>query len=53
MLAWVSTGFPVLSSTNSDTRTGDMSLLGASALSGTEISSTVGEEGEDEEDEEE
>ena len=30
-----------------------MSLLGASSLSRTEISSTVGEEGEDEEDEEE
>ena len=52
-LAWVSTGFTVLSSTNSDTGTGEMSLLGASSLSRTEISSTVGEESEDEEDEEE
>ena len=52
-LAWVSTGFPVLSSTNSDTGTGEMSLLGASSLSRTEISCTVGEGGEDEEDEEE
>ena len=53
LLAWVSSGFPDLSSTNSDTGTGEMSLLGASSLSRTEISSTVGEEGEDEEDEEE
>ena len=52
-LALVSTGFPVLSSTNSDTGTGEMSLLGASSFSRTEISPTVGEEGEDEEDEEE
>ena len=52
-LAWVSTGSPVLSSTNLDTGTGEMSLLGASSLSRTEISSTVSEEGEDEEDEEE
>ena len=44
-LAWVSTGFPVLSSTNSDTGTGEMSLLGASSLSRTDISPTVGEEG--------
>ena len=52
-LAWVSTGSPVLSSTNSDTGTGEMSLLSASSLSRTDISPTVGEEGEDEEDEEE
>ena len=52
-LAWVSTGSPVLSSTNSDTGTGEMSLLGASSLSRTDISPTVVEEGEDEEDEEE
>ena len=52
-MAWVSTGFLVLSSTNSDTGTGEMSLLGASSLSRTDISPTVGEEGEDEEDEEE
>ena len=52
-LAWVSTDFPVLSSTNSVTGTGEMSLSGASSLSRTEISPTVGEEGEDEEDEEE
>ena len=45
-------GFPDLSSTNSDTGTGEMSLSGASSLSRTEISSTVGEKGEDEEDEE-
>ena len=43
-------GFPQVSP---DTGTGEMSLLGASSLSRTEISSTVGEEGEDEEDEEE
>ena len=53
LLAWVSSSFTDLSSTNSDTGTGEMSLLGASSLSRTEISSTVGEEGEDEEDEEE
>ena len=52
-LAWISSGFPYPSSTNSDTGTGEMSLLGASALSRTRISPTVGEEGEDEEDEEE
>ena len=46
-------GSPVLSSTNSDTGTGEMSLLGASSLSRTNISPTEGEEGEDEEDEEE
>ena len=49
LLAWVSSGCPDLPSTNSDTGTGEMSLLGASSLSRTEISSTVGEEGEDEE----
>ena len=53
LLAWISSGFPDLSSTNSDTGTGEMSLLGASSLSRTDISPTVGEEGEDEEDEEE
>ena len=52
-LAWISAGFPDLSSINSDTGTGEMSLLGASSLSRTGISPTVGEEGEDEEDEEE
>ena len=52
-LAWVFTGSSVLSSTKSDTGTGEMSLLGASSLSRTGISPTVGEEGEDEEDEEE
>ena len=52
-LAWFSTGSPVLSSSNSDTGTGEMSLLDASSLSRTEISSTVGEEGEAEEDDEE
>ena len=52
-LAWVSSGFPDLSSTNSDTGTGEISLLGASSFSRTDISPTVGEEGEDEEDEEE
>ena len=52
-LAWISSGFPELSSTNLDTGTGEMSLLGASSLSRTGISPTVGEEGEDEEDEEE
>ena len=52
-LAWISSGFPDLSSTNSDIGTGEMSLLGASSLSRTGISPTAGEEGEDEEDEEE
>ena len=52
-LAWISSGFPDLSSTNSDTGTGEMSRSGASSLSRTEISPTVGEEGEDEEEEEE
>ena len=47
-LAWISSGFPHLSSTNTDTGTGEMSLLGASSLSRTGISPTVGEEGEDE-----
>ena len=36
-LAWVSTGFSVLSSTNSDTGTGEMSLLITSSLSRTDI----------------
>ena len=53
MLAWVSSGFTDRSSTNSDTSTGEMSLLDASSLSRPEISPTVGEEGVDEEDEEE
>ena len=53
LLAWVSTGFPVLSSTELDTGTGEMSLLIASSRSRTGISPTVGEEGEDEEDDEE
>ena len=53
LLAWISSGCPDPSSTNLDTGTGEMSLLGASSLSRTEISPTVGEEGEDEEDEEE
>ena len=53
LLAWIFSGFPDLSSTNSDTGTGEMSLSGASSLSQTEISPTLGEEGEDEEDEEE
>ena len=53
LLAWVSTGSPVLSPTNSDTGTGEISLLDSSSLSRTDMSPTVGEEGEDEEDEEE
>ena len=53
LLAWVSTGSPVLSPTNSDTGTGEMSRLDASSLSRTDISPTVGEKDEDEEDEEE
>ena len=53
LLAWVSSGLNDLSSTNSDTGTGEMSLLGTSSRSRTGISPTVGEEGEDEEDEEE
>ena len=52
-LAWISTGCPDLSSTNSDTGTGEMSLLGASSFSRTDISPTVGEEDEVEEDDEE
>ena len=54
LLAWVSSsGFPDLSSTELDTGTGEMSLLVASSRSRTGISPTVGEEGEDEEDDEE
>ena len=53
LLAWSSSGLPDLSSTELDTGTGEMSLLGASSLSRTGITPTVGEEGEDEEDEEE
>ena len=53
LLAWVSTGFTVLSSSKLDTGTGEMSLLGASSLARTGISPTVGEEGEDGEDGEE
>ena len=49
----VSSGCPDLSSTEVDTCTGEMSLLGTSSLSRTGISSTVGEEDEAEEDEEE
>ena len=52
-LAWISSGCPDPSSTKLDTGTGEMSLLVASSLSRTGISPTVGEEGEDEEDEEE
>ena len=52
-LAWVYTGSPVLSSTDSDTGTGEMSLLVTSSLSRTDNSPTVGEEGEEEEDDEE
>ena len=52
LLAWVSSGLPDLSPTNSDTGTGEMSLLVTSSLSRTDKSPTVGEEGEDEEDEE-
>ena len=52
-LAWIPSGFPDLSSTNSDTGTGEMSLLGASSLSRTGISPTVGEEEEVEEVDEE
>ena len=53
LLAWSTTGCPDLSSTVVDTVTGEMSLLDASSLSRTDISPTVGEEGEDEEDDEE
>ena len=53
LLAWSSSGFPELSSTNSDTGTGEMSLLVTSSRSRTDTSPTVGEEGEDEEDDEE
>ena len=49
LLAWISSGCPDPSSTKLDTGTGEMSLSGASSLSRIEISSTVGEEGEDEE----
>ena len=51
-LAWVSSGCPDLSSTELDTGTGEMSLLVASSRSRTGISPTVGEEGEDEEEDE-
>ena len=50
LLARVSSSFPDLSSTELDTGTGEMSLLIASSRSRTGISPTVGEEGEDEED---
>ena len=53
LLAWSSSGLPELSSTNLDTGTGEMSLLVTSSLSRTDKSPTVGEEGEDEEDDEE
>ena len=53
LLAWSSSGLPELSSTSSDTGTGEMSLSGASSRSRTGISPIVGEEGEDEEDDEE
>ena len=53
LLAWISSGCPDPSSTKLDTGTGEMSLLVASSRSRTGISPTVGEEGEDEEDEEE
>ena len=53
LLAWVSSGLPELSSTHSDTGTGEMSLLVTSSFSRTDTSPTVGEEGEDEEDDEE
>ena len=53
LLAWISSGFPHLSSTNPDTGTGEMLLSSTSSFSRTGISPTVGEEGEDEEDEEE
>ena len=53
LLAWSSSGLPELSSTNSDTGTGEMSLLVTSSLSRTDKSPTVGEEGDDEEDDEE
>ena len=43
----------IYQSTNSDTGTGEMSLLVTSSLSRTDKSPTVGEEGEDEEDDEE
>ena len=52
LLAWVSSGLPDLSSTNSDTGTGEMSLLVTPSCSRTDKSPTVGEEGEDEEDDE-
>ena len=52
-MAWSSSGLPELSSTSSDTGTGEMSLLVTSSLSRTDKSPTVGEEGEDEEDDEE
>ena len=51
LLAWILSGFPDLSSINSDTGIGEMSLLVTSSLSRTDKSPTVGEEGEDEEDE--
>ena len=53
MLAWVSSGFSILTSTDSDTGTGEMSLLGTSSLSRTDKSPTVSEECEDEDDDEE
>ena len=52
LLAGISSGLPELSSTSSDTGTGEMSLLVTSSLSRTDKSPTVGGEGEDEEDDE-
>ena len=48
LLGWISSGFPDLSSTNSDTGTGEMSLLIASSHSRTWISPTVREKDEEE-----
>ena len=49
LLAWIPSGLPELSSTSSDTGTGEMSLLVTSSLSRTDKSPTVGEEGEERE----
>ena len=52
-MALVPSDFPDLSSTNSDTGTGEMSLLGASSFFRTGLSPVASEKDEDEEDEEE
>ena len=53
LLTWISSGFLIYHQPTQTLALEEMSLLGASSLSRTDISPTVGEEGEDEEDDEE